>query len=207
MKSLIKQLQDGEIAIKNDGSVEDLNRVLKAAFPKDTWLAKGDCLYYYAKCMGSPRWRTSNKTLLTPHSVSEFIKELDNMEKTRTITPKQAQSIIDSACLGWKDALSKKWAIKIVLNKTIYITEDKYKQMREACTKEQHILFDNIFGKDEEHYPDGTPCLVRAYKWNGWRLRYADGNGKFYCDGKKSGRVIDWEYHMKLDMNNLPVND
>lgn len=36
MKTLIEQLRDGEIAVKNDGRRDELARVLKAAFPKDS---------------------------------------------------------------------------------------------------------------------------------------------------------------------------
>ena len=56
-------------------------------------------------------------------------------------------------------------------------------------------------------YPkDGTPCLVRAYLTHGWELRYANGKGEFYNDGKKSGFPTHWNHWMVLDVNNLPVN-
>jgi hypothetical protein len=34
--------------------------------------------------------------------------------------------------------------------RNIEISEDFYKEMRKACTAEQHKLFDDIFGKDVE---------------------------------------------------------
>jgi hypothetical protein len=59
-----------------------------------------------------------------------------------------AQKIISIACSSWKEKLADRWAKTIVLDGTIEITEDFYKEMRKACTAEQHKLFDEIFGKD-----------------------------------------------------------
>lgn len=60
-----------------------------------------------------------------------------------------ALKIIDVACESWKVKLAREWSIDIVLNKQIVITENRYQEMRSACTKEQHQLFDEIFGKDD----------------------------------------------------------
>ena len=68
----------------------------------------------------------------------------------RTITKEQAQSIVDSACSTWKEKLCAKWATSIVLGLSIDIDEKFYKEMRGACTKEQHELFDKIFGSDKK---------------------------------------------------------
>ena len=188
----------------------------------------------------------------------------------KTITSQQAKTIIHIACNTWKRILAKEWGEAIIMNDKINITNDRYQEMRKACTAEQHILFDSIFGKDEpeykvgdwvirtkehggihkigriiqikkllcgnsflavqdkqntshmlssvrlatpeeikksQYYPDGTPCLTKGSGLQAWRLRYADGNGRFYCDGKKSGITMNLDHHMKLDMNNLPVND
>ena len=46
--------------------------------------------------------------------------------------------------------------------------------------------------------PEGTPCLVSEEKTS-WILRYADGNGKFFINGKKSERTSSWEYHHQLN--------
>lgn len=62
------------------------------------------------------------------------------------LKPQDAQRIIDVACNSWKHALASGWSKDIVLNKTISISEDFYKEMRAACTSEQHTLFDEIFG-------------------------------------------------------------
>lgn len=69
------------------------------------------------------------------------------MDKNYTITPKQAQSIIDIACSSWKIKLAREWGISMALNSSINISAIRYKEMREACTSDQHKLFDEIFGK------------------------------------------------------------
>jgi hypothetical protein len=186
----------------------------------------------------------------------------------RIIKYHDAQRIIDIACLDWKNILFDKWGKNIVLKSDIAISEEEYRRMRNACTYEQHVLFDAIFGKDTntfkvgdwvigwfhinsdymheaweigkikddyvypkknlEHnasydhlrlatveeikaaniFSDGTPCLVSDYHNGGWLLRYANGKGKFYDDCKKSGEnTCSWKYSIKLDMNNLPVNE
>jgi hypothetical protein len=66
----------------------------------------------------------------------------------RTITPQQAQKIINIACVGWKKTLAGKWASHIVLKQDVTITDAFYRQMRGACIPYQHELFDEIFGKD-----------------------------------------------------------
>jgi len=129
-------------------------------------------------------------------------------EKKRKISAVDAQRIIDIACVGnWKPKLAEKWGKDIVMGNPIFVSEDFYQEMRKACTKWQHELFDEIFGKDEEVYPDGTPCLVRTSDKDTWNLRYANGKGEFYNKGRKSGESYTWQHHMKLDINNLPVNE
>ena len=127
--------------------------------------------------------------------------------KNRIISPQAAKNIISNACSIWKQKLATKWGKDVVLGNKIEIEEEFYQTMRNACTKEQHMLFDSIFGKDEEFYPDGTPCLVRAKMGDTWSLRYADGKGSFYFNGTMNTSIggKKWDYFMKLDMNNLPV--
>ena len=144
-------------------------------------------------------------------TTEQFIKYVLNdngpnktIQKERKLTPAQAQSIVDIACKTWKEKLVALWARDIVLGLDIIITEEFYKEMRNACTRPQHELFDKIFGKDFEAYPKGTPCLVRSTPTCSWFLAYADGNGMFYHFSQKNGSVRDYPYHMKLDANNLP---
>lgn len=63
----------------------------------------------------------------------------------RKITSEDAQRIIESACSQWKKKLARLWAEKIVLKEEIEISPDFYTEMRNACTQDQHQLFDEIF--------------------------------------------------------------
>ena len=114
--------------------------------------------------------------------------------------------IINIACNDWKPRLAKKWGKDLLMQGYVEVSEHFYNEMRKACTEEQNVLFDEIFGKDEEFIPDGTPCLVTDDIIEGWSLRYADGNGKFYGYGKKKGMTESWDNYQLLDINNLPVN-
>ncbi len=66
----------------------------------------------------------------------------------KQITPQQAQEIINITCTDWKSKLAKIWATDMVLGQNIHISPEFYQQMRTHCTREQHNLFDQIFGKD-----------------------------------------------------------
>ena len=55
---------------------------------------------------------------------------------------------------------------------------------------------------------DGTPCLVRHSSNDMWELRYSNGKGEFYHNGKKlsnkSKEWICWLDLTKTDLNNIP---
>lgn len=97
------------------------------------------------------------KTGYTEITYEQFCKYILKQEIKETtmdnrfffsLQPFDAQKIIDIACSTWKTKLASQWANSIVLNLNIEITESFYKKMRKACTAEQNILFDSIFGKD-----------------------------------------------------------
>jgi hypothetical protein len=75
---LIKQLQEGKIAVHNDGTLEELREVLQYAFPKDNWTTFGGTIYYISS--GGTHWISTDKTNLPSFSVKEFLKE-ETMEK------------------------------------------------------------------------------------------------------------------------------
>ena len=118
-----------------------------------------------------------------------------------------AKRIVNIAVRGVNIVLSEKWGSDILLIGYVDVSEEYYKRIREWFNDEQNLLIDEIFGKDEEFIPDGTPCLVAHAIGSGWRLRYADGKGKFYNVGKKNGVSGQWDNYQILDINNLPVNE
>ncbi len=62
-----------------------------------------------------------------------------------TLKPEQAQSIIDIACVPWKNTLFDSWGKNIVLKDNIIIREIDYNSMYVACNSDQRALFDKIF--------------------------------------------------------------
>lgn len=103
---------------------------------------------------------------ITFEQFKKYILKQDNMNTINIdkrfpfyLDPRNAQRIIDIACSTWKPKLASMWAHNMVLGNSIEISEEFYKEMRNACTVEQHTLFDSIFGKDIEEFP---------YKVNDW---------------------------------------
>ena len=82
--------------------------------------------------------------------------------KNRILTPENATKIINIACSTWKPKLAAKWATNIVLNKNTEISELFYIEMRNACTAEQNILFNEIFGKDDNNISFGDLAVGEA---------------------------------------------
>jgi hypothetical protein len=78
-EKLIKQLKEGEIAVHNDGTIEELREVLKYAFPKDGWYIHGATKYYISS--GCTQWIATDKANLPLCSVKEFLKEKTMIDK------------------------------------------------------------------------------------------------------------------------------
>jgi hypothetical protein len=187
--TLIEQLQNGKVAVKHDGTFKDLETVLNIAFPQSN--GPNGVRKYYRACM--PGWTGyDHYSSLPTISVSEFIKEIENQKTNnmKTITHQQAQDIIDSACVTWKEKLYQQWGKDIVFKKDIQIDNAYYTEMRNACTKDQHILFDEIFGSDKPQYKVGDHIIVLKGKpgWNGeegklYKVTHVDGYVLEYKDG------------------------
>lgn len=230
MKYTIEDLKKGKCAVKNDGTLEELRKVLKLAFPDDFATIKGIAIYYYA-CRLTKDWCYGAVTSLPFQSVKDFLtdefvlpekwcvknpnnkveslllykyatkvtgrtysggtfyhfpdheplkctsryiiegyteitfeefkkyilKKEENMDNRFPfkISAYHAQLIINIACNDWKDKLATMWGPKIVISTSVVISEEFYKEMRKACTNEQHDLFDEIFGKDQPDFKAG----------------------------------------------------
>jgi hypothetical protein len=116
---------------------------------------------YYASYNGLWGIKISNDiTEITFEQFKKYVLKENNMNTTNTdkrfpfyLQPVNAQKIIDIACSTWKPKLASMWAHNMVLGNSIEISEEFYKEMRNACSVEQHRLFDSIFGKDVEDFP------------------------------------------------------
>lgn len=74
-KNLIKKLRKGTIAVVNDGTLEELRKVLKYAFPYDYYECGGGYKYYFKFDYDKYGWNCSDETNLPIHSVKEFLTE------------------------------------------------------------------------------------------------------------------------------------
>ena len=124
-----------------------------------------------------------------------------------TLSLEEAKRLVDISPKEWEESLSINFGKLFMLGKEIEVPKRRYEAMRIDFNKEQNLVLDEIFGKDEEFIPDGTPCLVSYNPKAGWDLRYADGKGCFYFDGKKKGIAESWLLSQVLDINNLPVTE
>lgn len=107
-KFTIKDLAEGRCAVKNDGTLEELNKVLKAAFPIDIE-AVGNATFYQR--LGVGQWIGKEIIGLSTQSVKDFLEEL---EKSKL--PKRGDIILVSDN-------AKKWDERIFIT---YIENAQY---------------------------------------------------------------------------------
>ncbi len=74
-----QDLTDGKVACINDGTIEELNKVLGYSFIDDETKASGEsCFYFKSSIVG---WASRNSTDLPTQSVKVFLKEIEEKEK------------------------------------------------------------------------------------------------------------------------------
>ena len=86
-EKLIKQLRERTIALKNDGTLDELNKVLRYAFPNEPSESKGIAKYYFAG-LNKDYWTLKDKTNLPSHSVKEFLKPESEYPKVMKVSDK-----------------------------------------------------------------------------------------------------------------------
>ena len=84
-EKLIKQLREGTIALKNDGTLDELNKVLKYAFPNEPSESKGIRKYYFATS-NKYYWTLNDTTNLPSYSVKEFLKPESEYPKVMKVS-------------------------------------------------------------------------------------------------------------------------
>ena len=84
-EKLIKQLREGTIALKNDGTLDELNKVLKYAFPNDVSVSKSFTKYYFVS-KDKNYWSLFDTTDLPSHSVKDFIKPENEYPKVMKVS-------------------------------------------------------------------------------------------------------------------------
>ena len=82
---LIKPLREGTIALKNDGTLEELNKVLRYAFPNDDSVSRGFTEYYFVS-ENKNYWSLFHTTDLSSCSVKEFLKPENEYPKVMKVS-------------------------------------------------------------------------------------------------------------------------
>lgn len=85
----IKDLTEGKCSVSNDGTIEELNRVLKLAFPMSINPSSGDYLSYVCSDVKAYKWTPNTSKDISTQSVKTFIEELDNVWK-----PKEGEIVL-----------------------------------------------------------------------------------------------------------------
>ena len=93
-EKLIKQLREGTIALKNDGTLDELNKVLRYAFPNDVSVSKGFTKYYFVS-QDKNYWSLFDTTDLPSHSVKEFLKPESEYPKLMKVSDKPIKTLED----------------------------------------------------------------------------------------------------------------
>lgn len=79
-----KDLSEGRVACINDGTIDELRKVLNFCFPNDKFETFGSNSYYYLmNKIGD--WDSSEKTDFPTQSVKVFLKEIEEQEKPKEI--------------------------------------------------------------------------------------------------------------------------
>lgn len=66
----------------------------------------------------------------------------------RKLKREDFKKIYEVACGDWKPKLLDWYGTKFAVEEEIEVKDSEYKTMRSACTKEQHKVFDSIFGEE-----------------------------------------------------------
>ena len=93
-EKLIKQLREGTIALKNDGTLDELNKVLRYAFPNDVSVSKGFTKYYFVS-EDKNYWSLHDTTNLPSYSVKEFLKPENEYPKVMKVSNKPIETLKD----------------------------------------------------------------------------------------------------------------
>ena len=93
-EKLIKQLREGTIALKNDGTLNELKKVLKYAFPLDIGNTTGLYLKYSASNK-KDYWTGADTPNLPSHSVKEFLKPENEYPKVMKVSNNPIETLED----------------------------------------------------------------------------------------------------------------
>lgn len=90
----IEDLREGRVAVVNDGTIQELRKVLKKSFPEDSPEASGSYKYYHRDITITNLWESSPTTDLPTQSVKVFLKEIE-LEEVKEKAKKDAKDPLE----------------------------------------------------------------------------------------------------------------
>lgn len=218
-EKLIEKLRNGEIACINDGSVEDLNKVLNHTFPKDC-PSTGKQKFYYTQ--SSEYWRgdTSNNGLPSC-SVKDFLTE-EFPERWYVVYRNEYEF---KECVKWCNSQRRYSRVKmsydmydwyIIINRVCIDNNACFFTLKDVKQKEcveitfeqfkQHILMEKkeIIGyKVKSEYIEFANKLVNATSMGKNKL-FFDLKRDWYNKFKKAGVLNLWFEPVYEEEKTLP---
>jgi hypothetical protein len=93
--SKLEMLRNGECALVNTGTADELKRVLKHCFPKDSSPVPTQVKYFMKDFQAFGNWLPTYGTGLEKFPTSDFIAELDEIEKPIQTRPFTGEVMLD----------------------------------------------------------------------------------------------------------------
>lgn len=212
-QQLITKARKGEIAILNDGSVEELRTVIEQIWPdsRNDQIMGYDKLY--RKIAGETSWVGCQGTNLPAHSAKDFFMPDTKTSKQIGITidttglEGDSKTVVADPPRTYKvtrQQMKEIWEVapcQGAKNKIVEMTTavfDPFGIEAELNKTEVGMIVDQF---DEPlpdllklvftpyfHIPEGEPVLVRHnMAILGWFIRVSDGNGSYYEEGRING--------------------
>ena len=124
-QKLIEQLRDGEIAVKNDGTLEELRQVLSEAFTRDASKTDGLNIFYYQNYFNAKEWDFSHHTLMPSKSVKDFFVEEEEFQWGDDV------EVSNTRGNNWMKA---KYVARSTYNKDYPYIAEQVDSIRNGCT-------------------------------------------------------------------------
>jgi hypothetical protein len=162
----LEDISYGNCALENDGTIKELQTVLRWAFPKARRTSGGNCKFYYKMINDTMHWCASDTTDLPKQSVKEFFNRNSETAQDVTkvfLTRKQLIELYDANyCQEWKSRI-KEYLSDMILatdDQTIEILSDDISTVFQKGSAEQKELLQKlginpIDQIDLSKYPNG----------------------------------------------------
>ena len=164
-EKLIKQLRERTIALKNDGTLGELRKVLKYAFPLDIGNTTGLYLNYSASNK-KDYWTGADTPNLPSHSVKEFLKPENEYPKAMKVSEKPIKTKEDFKNASTRVVFMKKNDRFIAWHNAKTIEKSEY----EVATYPWNYAVDLDWQPEEETKPLKLTMEQIAEKFNAEKI-------------------------------------